>query len=56
MFAALFVPLVIDPKALLPPPPAPQSAPVPETTPVALTCKHWMSPVMFKVGLLIAGL
>src|SRR6185312_16264215 len=28
------------------PPPAPQSDPVPETTPEPLTCRHCVSPVM----------
>ena len=45
--AVVLVPLVIALNAE-PPPPDPQSDPVPDTTPDVLTCKHWVDPVMLE--------
>jgi hypothetical protein len=38
-------------KEVTPPPPAPQSEPVPLTTPEVFTWRHWVDPVtLFRVG------
>jgi hypothetical protein len=46
MAAVVFVPLVMALNADDPPPPEPQSDPVPEIRPELLACRHCVTPVM----------